>query len=354
MDWLDRAKGLAIVLVVWGHNAQLSVSWPTVHLLVFAVHVPLFFALSGATLQQGVPLRSVLERSLALLWVYAVAALLFLPPALWGRDGASSLADALAGIVYASGHTIRAVPTWFLPCLALALPVAALGLWCSGRLPPRHRVRAVAALGVLLLLGGAALLQARSGTLQAQLAWGSPEYSGWPWSADLVPLGAGYLLLGGLLAGHLTRHPGRRVQGAGLVLGALFLAVCIALQPQVDLHWRLLEPPALALVTSLLGIGAVCLLAHRPGAAHRLDLASTLGRATLPILILHNPLQRAAGEALVRLGLPGWVAGVCALVIGVALPLWLDRALLSRTGWGRFLFYPRQWLRQRAGTSATA
>ena len=354
LDWLDRAKGWAIVMVVWGHNPQLSVAFPLLHLLVFAVHVPLFFALSGATLHQGLPLRTVIARSSALLWVYACASLLFLPRALWGGDGAAPLADVLAGIVYASGQTIRTVPIWFLPCLALALPLAGLALWCTQRLPPRQRTLAVAALGLLSLAVGAALLQSRSGTLVPQLAWGSSDRSGWPWSADLVPLGAGYVLLGGLLAGHLQPQPQRRHLAIGLALGLLFVALCVWVQPQVDLHWRLLDPPALALGISLLGIASLGLLAHGLGASRRLGLASALGRATLPILILHNPLQRAAGDGLVRLGLPGWAAGVCALVIGLALPLWLDRALLSRTGWGRFLFYPRLWLRARAGTAATA
>ncbi len=79
--WLDRAKGLGIVLVVFGHawlGAQAAGLLPadrlfhTVEKLIYNFHMPLFFLLSGVTFEASArrkPLsRGARDKALRLLW----------------------------------------------------------------------------------------------------------------------------------------------------------------------------------------------------------------------------------------------------------------------------------------------
>ena len=73
---IDVARGIAIVLVVLGHNRALSLAWPALVAAIFLFHVPLFFLLSGRVLRPEQPLRAVPRLARRLLAPFLLAAML--------------------------------------------------------------------------------------------------------------------------------------------------------------------------------------------------------------------------------------------------------------------------------------
>ena len=123
VEWIDIAKGIGIILVVFGHSLA---SGTTLRQLIFSFHMPLFFFLTGCTFHprsfRGMALRS----AKSLLIPYC---LLFF---CWNVVRALASGDALgpnmtwtllASFVFASGTTVKpfgfalAGMAWFLVAL---------------------------------------------------------------------------------------------------------------------------------------------------------------------------------------------------------------------------------------------
>lgn len=70
--WIDRAKGIAIILVVLGHNLTLIGSGEAgriLNIFIYSFHMPLFFILSGCTLNVNTPLKHFLKKKFRVLMV---------------------------------------------------------------------------------------------------------------------------------------------------------------------------------------------------------------------------------------------------------------------------------------------
>ena len=129
LQWLDMAKGLAILTVVLGHCMSDTTG---LHDLVYSFHMPLFFMLAGYTMRPK-PRKTVLASSFKRLIVpyMAVCCILLLfaivPPNSIdpNLDSQRSLPVVAVEALYASGqegalagHTFQAIGAiWFLPCL---------------------------------------------------------------------------------------------------------------------------------------------------------------------------------------------------------------------------------------------
>lgn len=127
--WLDRAKGLGIVLVVFGHawlGAQAAGLLPadklfhTVEQLIYSFHMPLFFLLSGVTFEASARRRPLLrgarDKALRLLWplllwTYIFAAFRFLAGG--AANSPAALSDLFAAPLPPRDHL------WFLWALFL-------------------------------------------------------------------------------------------------------------------------------------------------------------------------------------------------------------------------------------------
>lgn len=46
LDWIDVAKGMGLVLVIWGHLLYRS-TWEMVNRAIYSFHMPMYFVLSG-------------------------------------------------------------------------------------------------------------------------------------------------------------------------------------------------------------------------------------------------------------------------------------------------------------------
>lgn len=331
LAWLDALEGLGIMLVVLGHLPQIGAS--ALGAVIYAFHVPLFFALSGVTLV-GASASALGRRVLALLWVYAVIGLLSLPWAL-AQHPSASFGGVLAGLAYGSPMTLQLGPLWFLPALALATPLA----WLMMR--PAIRGGSgpwLAAGGVLLLAAGSALFAwAPARTPRGLvLAWGDFASAGAFWSADVAVLGAGFVVLGALLGRVLEACDTRRTVWLGC--GAAGLAVlAFRATPRVELAYGAWADPVRHSVVAAAAILALAALARLAGT--RLGLLAWIGRSTLPILVLHVVVYTLLRPVLLAAPLVGAVS--LALLAGVCLPAWLDQAVLAKTPWLNWVFDPR-------------
>ena len=119
--WVDQARGLAIFLVVYGHN------YPDIEPYIYSFHVPLFFLISGMFHPKNVTFGTAMKRAKLILTPYFIwASILFLFWLLIGRFyGQSALKDLsplknLIGVFYAQGgqeYMDWGIPVWFLPCI---------------------------------------------------------------------------------------------------------------------------------------------------------------------------------------------------------------------------------------------
>ena len=90
LEWVDRARGWGIILVVLGHTSTISAvnSW------IYAFHMPVFFWLSGYLYTGRSFLYTVKKRSLTLLVPYFFfGALTWVYWALWEQRWRSGSAD---------------------------------------------------------------------------------------------------------------------------------------------------------------------------------------------------------------------------------------------------------------------
>lgn len=323
---IDVARGIAIILVVLGHNRALSTAWPSLVAAIFLFHVPLFFLLSGRVLRPEHPLSAAPRLSRRLLAPFAVAAVLVGVAKCVTR--AESLPETLLGIAWATGQTLPWSHLWFLPALFLALLVTqtvALGL--------RDEIWRWAIAMALVTVVAATSPMAATGSL-ANTRFPAPV--GWPWSVDLLPLCLMFVWVGQCLriSAPLKRvvlHPVTAVIAVGTFAATLGTA-------RVDFNLRDFAPFAPALAAALAGCIATLQLSHwlcrYAPVARSLAL---VGRHTLPIFILHVSLQKALlgaypGDALsdAAHGLLGLLSAAVTISITLLLSLAVDQLRARR------------------------
>jgi fucose 4-O-acetylase-like acetyltransferase len=313
---IDVARGIAIVLVVIGHNRALSATAPGIIDALFLFHVPLFFLLSGLV-QREQPLREG-TRALArrLLLPFLVAGMLVGTAKCLVRDG--SFGELLLGMAWGTGQTLPWSHLWFLPALFLAL-------LCTQLL--RRVPGGATRWPVSSLLAAATILLVPTVTGPDLTARGFPLPVGWPWSVDLLP----YCLLFVWLGAWLNDSP--RIRAVLQDPWALAVAVAVfmlCLRARVDLNLRVFAPPALAMLAAIGGC-IVTLGVARGFAGWRAPryLLATVGRHTLAIFLLHVSIQKA-----LLAGSTSWWAGVLAAAAAIGIPMLLSAG--ARMGLARW------------------
>jgi fucose 4-O-acetylase-like acetyltransferase len=304
VDWIDGAKGVMIVLVVFGHawrglhSAGLIAPdlFAAVDARIYAFHMPVFFALSGwfflpSLERQSVPgfLR---RRALRLFWPMVLWTYVFLGTKVLAGSFANSpagLADLMVSPVPGVAHF------WFLWALLL-LNLAFLAVKPAirdGRVPG-------------WLFGGLALVVA--GLQVLPLPGG---LAGWIGNAVA---NAPFFLLG-LVAG---QYGARLAIGPGLrLLAAAIFGAGLAAWPALsasgpDLIWSL-----------ILTVSALVLLSC-PAPAPLARAFTALGAASMAIYLAHTIFSAALREALLVLGVEALTPQIIlGTLIGIAGPLFL-------------------------------
>ena len=319
--WIDYARGLAIILVVYGHCFRglqdgglvgAGSPLPVIDFIIYGFHMPLFFFLSGAvsTKAFGQDVATFLRgRLLTLGWPYLVwmsieAALLL------GLSGLTNMGPPMLSV---STYLYRPLsPFWFL----YALFAASLVIYAIRRCTPS--VRLVVAAG--LYAGGQFV------------------------PVDIIQLsswGLFYLCLGNCTA-HWIRRPDviARLSAPGTLIVAALATVSISIG-MLDLGcpYRFEVPVAIAGSIAVFGCAQRLAQAGRTVAALR--LLAVLGQISLTVLVVH-----VLGTAGMRIALTKglhlhllWLHLLAGTAAGLALPLCLQIAS-ERLGLVRALGLP--------------
>lgn len=341
--WIDAGKALGILLVVACHNPYIPIHQREIYSVVMSFHIPLFFALSGATISEHDTWQKSAVRSVSLIWVYLVAASVALPLVLLRPDAThAELSQTLLGILYGTGHTMHPGPLWFLPCLALSIPVAwtVLRALHAFRLSPMSINSLAAIVGMGLATANAYFLDYFPRTMVDSMKWGSFERSGAIWSADLVLIGAGFVLFGWALNKTLRSKPSAW-QLIGIIL--LFALLILTFTPSTNIDGRLATPPMGAILVALAGVATTFLSLRQVSKCPSWILM--IGAATLPILVMHQLLQKKLIVLLNgSLSNVTLISFVLSVTLAVGLPTVLDRFFFRKMLVGRLIFYPRTML----------
>ena len=318
---IDVARGVAITLVVLGHNRALSIAWPALVAAMFLFHVPLFFLLSGRVLRPEGPLRAVPRLARRLLAPFLLAALLV--GAIKCVTRGESVVGTLSGIAWATGDTLPWSHLWFLPALFLALLVT-------------H----VLALGVKNNAAGWAVAALLAAVAAALLPMADPV--GWPWSFDLLPLCLLFVWSGQALRTSAAAQRAVEIPAVA-VAAAIVFALSLGMA-QADLNLRVFAPFAWALLAALSGCVLTLALSHW---LSRFTLVARplalIGRHTLVIFILHVSLQKAllvvyldasSGESLSQsgLGILGLVSAAVTIAITLLISMLADHLMSRHAG----------------------
>jgi len=314
LGWVDAAKGIAIVLVVFGHawrgiDARGLIAEPLFHAVdsrIYAFHMPIFFAVSGLFLAGSVSRKSmrdfVADRIMRLVWPMMLWTYLFLAMKLLAGDFANytvTVTDLVRLPIPGYLHL------WFL--WALFLLHMAILLTRPLMKNDRYSTGALSALAILSVV--LALMPLPSGTAY--------------WFGDAMRY-APFLVMGIILG--QTRLVDRLGLGTRLVAAVAFLCV-IAFWP------FLAGEAATRLAGSLIltfGLIAVVSGFGRSIPASVAGLVS-LGSASMAIYLCHTFFSAAVREALLSLGVtaPGihLVLGTLAGIAGSLVVLWLSNKI---------------------------
>ncbi|MBC7957645.1 MAG: acyltransferase family protein [Cytophagales bacterium] len=327
LAWIDALKGIGIIIVAIGHHPAVWAYSESLGRVIFSVSMPLFFFITGLTLDHGMSARALAMRALSCLIPYFALSLASIPM-IFHLHPQTALLDIVLGVVYATGHTIFTVPLWFLPCLAVALSLLfvldKIELQLAG--PARYQ-SAITQLVLFVALQAAwQFAISLDHHLERRIGWGNFSTSGAPWSAEVALVGASFVILGRLFTRHVGNTPWmKRPQwGSAFLISAAFIATNLLLHPTVDLNWRYDKPLVLSALIAAAGIMAAVTIAISIRSSAVTSVLRWLGTTTILILWLHATLEKTAFNAL-----DGRIGSLSALIISVLIALLVPAAISS-------------------------
>lgn len=149
LDWLDLAKGIAIVAVVFGHVSLIP--WDPFRKIIFSFHMPLFFVAAGYTAKAELSWQSVRKSAKRLLLPYVISCVLM---SLVSLFQGSNLLNEISRMLWGSGVPANYgpgipitgdlfIPTvgaiWFLPCMFFSKTMFSALLWFTKSLKEWQR-----------------------------------------------------------------------------------------------------------------------------------------------------------------------------------------------------------------------
>lgn len=337
---IDVAKGIGILLVVFGHSWIVGHEIGQLYYVIYSFHVPLFFFLSGVVFNPNQSLKYlIISKTDSLIKPYWATLLLIAP--LYILFKKIPVSTYLLGAGYGNGTTVVWAPLWFLPHL-WALNIFS---WTFIRLTNIHRQKGllkIVMLVALLATGYYVLKWLESNphiTSGAPVVvdWGKSLYPGLPLSMDIILVSAFYFTLGFLSKSKLIDVNEVRLLFllVGFVLIHLFSVV------YVDLNIRKYDGLVWTTLTALVGIylvlGLSKLLSQYKVPSRFL---SYIGTASLIILIFHGPFQNGIFYVLNQnIKVHSYLFSVLAFAGGVFLPL-IVLDVIRKTRWLRLLYMP--------------
>ncbi|MBN2716748.1 MAG: acyltransferase family protein [Deltaproteobacteria bacterium] len=315
-ELLDVAKGIGILLVVFGHNSILCPSPSKAFAMVFSFHMPLFFFLSGVLFNPTKPFGNVLvSKCDSLIKPYLTTTVIV------GLEYVLLRGDNLFGyirdIAYGVGDTLVWISLWFLPHLFLVTVLVRL---LTNLLNRKHTnlFLQYAPLFILFLVGLVAMRY--FGQHKIHLAGRKTDIIGLPWSMDLLGISSFYFLCGYRLAKQVKQFtPSLLWSTVSLII---FFSTHFFTNASLDMNMRQYDSLIFTTLTTASGIYltfSISFLIHHFIAMRR--VFAFLGISSLFILIFHSYLQSNAIKMIGNfLGNGSASTGVFALMVGTFVP----------------------------------
>lgn len=321
--WIDKARGIGIILVVFGHawrgieNSGLAIPaglYEGVDRAIYAFHMPLFFLLSGMFLERIAArqdaLHLVVDRLYRLVWPLYLWTWLFFGLKLLAGSHQNTPIDLAQFPVIPLPPLLH---FWFL--WALFLIHLALGLAAKAAGPlARFAVFWIGLFGLAL-----------AAAVWVDLPWGLI-----PWFGAALQ-SAPYVAVGVLFA-RIGRLPGR--PGWGLLALAVFIAAIAYL---LTAETTRIED-SLVTILAIVALALAIHVAERSSPAfRRAHWLAYLGRISMTIYLAHTIFSAAFRSLLLGIGIDQiWVLLAVEVAVGLAGPVLLDR-IARRIGAARLL-----------------
>lgn len=328
---VDIAKGIGILLVVFGHNWIVKQDPGELFRIIFSFHVPLFFFMSGFFLKDSDSLKSfIVRRADTLLKPYVVILVLIgilkLIHSFHGSSEPFSVAHYFLGILYATGPTTEGVSLWFLPHLFVASILAMKVLKMTAMLRSRGFWIGIIS-GLFLLLGIPFirlfwLLDTRALGPLDRLLFTTHQLPGLPFSLDLIFISSALILLGFLFRNKVKVM--RFHFPSFWTALMLFATLHIVFDETIDLNMRLVSHPIVSPLQAILGIYLV--LSASAGLQRFSKLSRPLisiGAGSLFILIFHTFVQEKVFILLLRWSHASHLSAIVSFVAAIGVSLWL-------------------------------
>lgn len=317
---VDIARGLCIILVVWGHNAQFNDS--VLNHALWTIRMPMMFFVAGSFIHAQQRFGQLArQKADALLKPFVMMALLQAPARM--ALGQTDVASLAVGVLAGGGTYLPWIYyLWYLPHLWLVFICAHI-LLSQGQFDRWHPGARMAVVALALCVG----------------IWTSSLASGAPYQIEALPKSLGFFMLG-----HMSRDMWRVWQDSWprdiLALSTLLTAQYLLQSGSVD------ASSAEYVIAHIFSAGAgICLvvsvanrLSHWPLFSAAL---SRCGRESLFILLFHWPLQNL-GRHVWPWALPDadpWLTAGLSWLGSVALSLALAQ-LMRTTYWTAALWLP--------------
>jgi len=317
---IDVAKGLGIILVVFGHNWIVLHEKSELFRVIFSFHMPLFFFLSGIFLRSSDGISHFLQMRAGLLLkpyfvvLTIVGVVKLLKASVLGTIG-PQIGDYFIGMLYGTGNTIIWAPLWFLPHLFVTSTFSLVVL------------KTIVAKGWVALSAVALLM---FGIYFMDAFW-YPEISntdsigisglpGLPWSIDLIPVTSSMVIFGYLLGDRVKLA---KFNAAYLILSVLiFSFLHYFYNETIDLNLRIYGNAFISTIQAIFGIYIAISSASflQKYSSFRTSLGY-IGSGSLFILVFHVFFQDLAFGTLSNLSSHPYFNGVASLGVAIAMPL---------------------------------
>ncbi len=301
LDYLDFAKCIAILLVIWGHTTDNSSTVPY-RVALYSFHMPLFFLVSGMVISRH---RQAYDRAHWKRFIGKNIMTLLVPYLIWGTFYSNFNFVNFGKLFYGSWEVLNTAETltslWYLPCLFVARVMAEFVLMMSWKVKqiPRHLFGLIVAI------------------LSFAIGFLLPRISiGYPLCFNIAFVALGFIMLGYAIKNLVYKLP--RTHAPAYLVATIAFGVLLYLgqrvqgtSPYLMLMCKSDYGPALYFfLCAFAGIGAIMafsvfltiLFKDRPDTKAR-QFMLWAGENTIGIYFLHKPfLQQVIMPAIASLG----------------------------------------------------
>jgi len=295
LNYIDVAKGIGILLVVFGHNWIVFAEKGELFNIIYSFHMPLFLFLSGVFFNPDKKFTNLaIERADSLLKPYFVI-LVFLWIAYFSHKGYSSR-EYFVGVFYGNGTTLpwALVPMWFLTHLWIVSIFSWLFIKATNLDIKPTRVQLVF-LSLLLVNGFWIVELLWNKTVQpvgifAEVFEKAFVLPSLPFSSDIILLSSFFFLLGFAFK---TKVVNFQIQKVWLIFSiVLFSSLHLIFNHTMDLNDRLYQHLLITSAEAISGIYIVLSISRLITAEKKMaSMLATIGSSSLFILIFHSYFQ---------------------------------------------------------------